>query len=446
MNSKLKFLLVLLFTTSQFVQLQAKSREIRWVDYKTALRRKINVDTKELRAEISSGKWEVLGKVNVDPLALKDLPEGFENSYFHTANDSLVYFTIFGTGQVYEFVPNTTTLRRIDQTYYRGYNFGSIPFIRKGKLYSAGGYGFWHYSNVLTSYNFDKGEWDAVIPRNEGPEVINEYGFNGYSSKEDVFYSGASTDENLFSDLKRYRIKQFFKYDFKNQQWTELGVINEELLAGNSREIYWNGTYFIQWALNKLYIIDPVANEIYVYKNNERFFVTNKEYFSKGDTIYNYWSDDNGGLEFFSVKEYLKNAEYLGPFYSRETPLLHYLLIFCIICAAAGSFWLHKRNLGNAREGYFDPSEEKLLLALMKRQNKGGLNSQQVNDVLMLHTKSFDNQRRVRVNVINKINQKMTHHYKITDAILRSTSAEDKRQSIYKLNPEAYLRLKEYFK
>jgi hypothetical protein len=32
------------------------------------------------------------------------------------------------------------------------------------------------------------------------------------------------------------------------------------------------------------------------------------------------------------------------------------------------------------------------------------------------------------------------------DAILRLASAEDKRQSIYKLSPEAYQRLKEYFK
>ncbi|MEY5069757.1 MAG: hypothetical protein RLZ47_1619 [Bacteroidota bacterium] len=446
MNRKFRFLLILLFTVSHVIQLDAKSRDIRWFDYKSALRRKINIDTKELRAEISPGKWELLGKVNVDPLALKDLPLGFVNSHFHMPNDSLIYFTIFGTGQVYEFKPTNTTLRRIDQTYYRGYNFGSIPFIRKGKLYSAGGYGFWHYSNVLTTYNFNKSEWEVVIPRNVGPEVINEYGFNGYSNNEDVFYSGASTNENLFSDLKRYRIKQFFKYDFKNQQWTELGSINEELLAETSREIYWNGTYFLQWASNKLYIIDPLANEIFVYKNNERFFVSNKEYFSKGDTIYNYWSDDNGGLEYFSVKEYLKNAEYVGPFYSRETPLLHYLLIFCIICSAAGSFWMYKRKIGNTRAGYFDSLEEKLLLALMKKHTKGGLSSQQVNDSLLLHTKSFDNQRRVRINVINKINQKMAHHYKITDAILRLASAEDKRQSIYKLSPEAYQRLKEYFK
>jgi hypothetical protein len=446
MNRKFKFLLVLLCIISQVVQLKAKSREIRWFDYKTALRRKINIDTKELQAEISPGKWELFGKVNVEPKALNDLPLGFVNSYFHTANDSLLYFTIFGTGQVYEFDQKTTTLKRIDQTYYRGYNFGSIPFSRKGKLYSAGGYGFWHYSNVITSFNFDKKEWDAVIPENAGPVVINEYGFNGYSINEDVFYSGASANENLFSDLKRYRIKQFFKYDFKNQQWTELGSINEDLLAEDSREIYWNGTYFLQWANNKLYIIDPVANEIYVYKNNERFFVTNKEYFSKGDTIYNYWSDDNGGLEYFSVKEYLKNAEYIGPFYSKETPFINYLLIFCILSSAAGSIWLYRRDVVNTRAGYFDPSEEKLLLALMKRHTKGGLSSQQVNDALLLHTKSFDNQRRVRINVINKINQKMTHHYKISEAILRLASAEDKRQSIYKLSPEALQRLKEYFK
>ena len=105
MNIKFKFLLVLLFTICQILKLDAKSREIRWFDYKTALRRKINIDTYELKAEYQAGKWITVGKVNVDPLALKDLPLGFVNSYFHTANDSLIYFTIFGTGQVYEFEP-----------------------------------------------------------------------------------------------------------------------------------------------------------------------------------------------------------------------------------------------------------------------------------------------------------------------------------------------------
>jgi len=437
MNRKFKFLLVLLFTICQLVKVDAKSREIRWFDYKTALRRKINIDTYELKAEYQVGKWITVGKVNVDPLALKDLPLGFVNSYFHSANDSLIYFTIFGTGQVYEFEPNTTTLKRIDQTYYRGYNFGSIPFSRKGKLYSAGGYGFWHYSNVITSFNFDKKEWDAVIPENAGPAVINEYGFNGYSSKEDVFYSGASANENLFSDLKRYRIKQFFKYDFKNQQWTELGSINEDLLAEDSREIYWNGTYFLQWANNKLYIIDPVANEVYVYKNNERFFVTNKEYFSKGDTIYNYWSDDNGSLEYFSVKEYLKNAEYIGPFYSIGIPWYNFAIGGVFVSLILGGL-VYNRKAKVAVKIQLNKSERELLHALLVKKPGGVLTTLEINEILSLNAKTMENQRRIRTNIINQINSKILDVFNVPDAIEREASAEDKRVILYRLKPQIF--------
>ncbi len=437
MTRKFKFLLVLLFTICQLVKVDAKSREIRWFDYKTALRRKINIDTYELKAEYQVGKWITVGKVNVDPLALKDLPLGFVNSYFHSANDSLIYFTIFGTGQVYEFEPNTTTLKRIDQTYYRGYNFGSIPFSRKGKLYSAGGYGFWHYSNVITSFNFDKKEWDAVIPENAGPAVINEYGFNGYSSKEDVFYSGASANENLFSDLKRYRIKQFFKYDFKNQQWTELGSINEDLLAEDSREIYWNGTYFLQWANNKLYIIDPVANEVYVYKNNERFFVTNKEYFSKGDTIYNYWSDDNGSLEYFSVKEYLKNAEYIGPFYSIGIPWYNFAIGGVFVSLILGGL-VYNRKAKVTVKIQLNKSERELLHALLVKKPGGVLTTLEINEILSLKAKTMENQRRIRTNIINQINSKILDMFNIPDAIEREASAEDKRVILYRLKPQIF--------
>lgn len=437
MNRKLKTVLVFIFTLFQVIQLDAKSREIRWFDYKTALRRKINVDTKELSAELSPGKWGIVGKVTIDPLALKDLPLGFENHYFHTANDSLIYFTIFGTGQVYEFEPKTATLKRIDQTYYRGYNFGSIQFSRKGKLYSAGGYGFWHYSNVLTSYNFGKGEWEAVIPENEGPSVINEQGFNGYCSSEDVFYSGASTDENLFDDLKRYRINGFYKYDFKTQKWTQLGILNKELLAENSKEIYWNGTYFLQWALNKLYIIDPKANEVYVYKNNERFFVTNKEYFSKGDTIYNYWSDDNGGLEYFSVKEYLKDAEYVGHFYTIGIPWYNFAIGGVFVSLILGGF-IYTRKSKPTLKIQLNKSERDLLLVMLMKNSGEFLTTLEINDILGLGSKTMENQRRIRTNVINQINSKILEVFNIEDAIERESSAEDKRVILYRLKSQIY--------
>lgn len=437
MKRKLRALLVTLFTITQVLQLHAKSRDFRWFDHNTALRRKINIDSKELNAEVSPGKWVLLGKVKVDSQALKDLPLTFDNTYFHTPNDSLIYFTVFGTGQVYEFEPVSKQLKRIDHTYYRGYNFGSIPFMRKGQLYSAGGYGFWNYSNVLTAYHFNKGEWEAVIPQNQGPEVINEYGFNGYSAREDVFYSGASTNENLFDDLKRYRIKGLFKYDFKTQKWTELGSINKEVLAESSREIYWNGTYFIQWALNKLYIIDPAANEVYVYKNNERFFVTNREYFSKGDTIYNYWSDDNGGLEYFSVKEYLKNAEYLGPFYSSGIPWYNYALGGTFILLILGGL-VYTRKAKVTVKIQLNKSERDLLHALLMKKPGEVLTTLEINEILGLNAKTMENQRRIRTNVINQINRKILDVFTIDDAIERKASAEDKRITLYRLKPQIY--------
>lgn len=437
MNRKFKILVLLVVLVSQVLQLDAKSREIRWFDYKTALRRKINIDTYELKAEYQVGKWITVGKVKVDPLALKDLPLGFENSYFHTANDSLIYFTIFGTGHVYEFKPGSRQIRRIDQTFYRGYNFGSVQFIRKGKLYSAGGYGFWHHSNVLTTYNFRKAEWELVIPQNEGPEVINEYGFNGYSSRDDVFYSGGSKNQKQYRDLKEYRIPSFYKYDFKTQQWTELGAINEELLAKNTREIYWTGTYFIQWAIDKLYIIDPVANEVYVYKNNERFFVTNQEFFSKGDTVYNYWSDDNGSLEFFSVKEYLKHAEYIGPFYSIGIPWYNFAVggVF-VLLILGGLFYTRRASLSVKIQ--LNKSERELLQALLLKKPGEFLTTVEINELLGLNSKTMENQRRIRTNVINQINAKILDVLNIPNAIEREPSAEDKRLTLYRLKSQVF--------
>ena len=440
-----KLILICLLFFLPFMEVLAKSRNFYWVDPATTYRNYIQLDTYELFIERTPGQWVNEGKVKLDPKIHNDIPPSFDTQYFILEGGKKIRFTLKGTGQVYEYEPAQRTFKRIDRTFYRGYNFDAVQFMRQGKLYSFGGYGFWHFSNVLTYYDELRAEWEILRPNNIGPTSIDSKGFSGYAQKLDVFYSGASAITVPLEKFKSKLGEDFFVFDFKTKSWTFLGKINSLLDQSTNWDVFWTGTYFLKWENDQLFIIDPTNNEVLLYQNNEKFFTTNGQYFVKGDTVYNYWND-KGNIDYFSVKEILNKATYVGPFYSRETPLLHYLLIFCIICSAAGSFWIYKRKIGNARAGYFDSLEEKLLLALMKRHTKGGLSSQQVNDSLLLHTKSFDNQRRVRVNVINKINQKMTHHYKISEAIVRLASAEDKRQSIYKLSPEAYQRLKEYFK
>ena len=81
-----------------------------------------------------------------------DWPPGLSTNYFQTGPDQFT-ITILGTGQTYVFNSGECLLSRIDKTYFRGYNFQPIQFIRQDTLISLGGTGFWRNHNIATFFH-----------------------------------------------------------------------------------------------------------------------------------------------------------------------------------------------------------------------------------------------------------------------------------------------------
>jgi hypothetical protein len=73
------------------------------------------------------------------------------------------------------------------------------------------------------------------------------------------------------------------------------------------------------------------------------------------------------------------------------------------------------------------------------------LSTVEVNELLGLSSKTLENQRRIRLNTIAKLNQTIQFYFKIEKAIERHVSQEDKRQSRYSLKAEAVKALNAYF-
>jgi DNA-directed RNA polymerase beta' subunit len=89
------------------------------------------LDLKEgiLWKERLSQKWTNEGKLASEGLILNDLPPNPNINCFKI--DSHYVFTFPGTGQVYQFNLMKRQLKRLDKTYYRGFNFNAIQFVRK---------------------------------------------------------------------------------------------------------------------------------------------------------------------------------------------------------------------------------------------------------------------------------------------------------------------------
>jgi hypothetical protein len=407
------------------------------------MRVRIDLDNYDLYRELSAGGWVNEGKIDVNPADLKDLTPSINNHYFFYDKGERIRLTLDGTGQIFDFIPASKKLSRLDRTIHSGFNFGAQRFIREGVVHSFGGTGFWSFSQALTYYDEKTAEWQLLRSRNPGPLSIFN-GYQGYSAKSDMFYSGGSEFYQFLEKLDIEYSDEFYAFDFKTHQWVLLGDINADLPYKKLREIIWTGNYFIHFANDKLYTIDPAKNKVYEYHDPNKVLQGGYMNYSKGDTVFTYWHINDGPVVKFSVSEILAKSEFLGPFYTPKTNRWFYVLGLGIVFVVFGAYLWIKKSKKTQVSLFFNSLEIKLLRALMHQDVSSPLSTNEINDILELSDKSLENQRRIRMNIINQVNQKIALFFQVEKAIERIASHEDKRLILHKLNPEVVKHIKDY--
>ena len=417
------------------------NRYFTWVDPKTNLRNRINLDDYQLFQENLLGKWENKGVVKVDKNIFNHLPSFINNNFFIYDEGERIRITIQGTGQVYEFFPSKKELIRIDNTFHSGYNFGSNLFIRNGTLYCLGGEGFWNYNPTITFFDEKLKEWEILRPKNKGPIPIVD-GYQGYHEKSDVYYSGGSGLKNYLEDEKTEYVDDLFLFDFKQNEWSYVGKINPELPFKKSRGIVWTGEYFFHFSDGNIYILNPEKNEVYLYKDKTKSFREGYHQYVNKDTIVLFWSINDGPTVKLSISEIVKSSTYWGKFYTTGLNITwYYIGVLLLFIPTILYFKKRKRNskLVNLE---FTELEKRLLSKLIGLNPDEYLTTIDMNELLDTNNKTQENQRRIRFNVISEINKKINSMYGFKDGIIRTSLPEDKRLTVYKLNPEVIGKIK----
>jgi hypothetical protein len=226
----------------------------------------------------------------------------------------------------------------------------------------------------------------------------------------------------------------FYSFDFDQKSWSYLGDISSDLLAAMDQDIFWTGRYFVQFSSEGLNIIDPVENQVYAVNRSEADLQVAPLMFVSENKLIGYWDEEGGKSKVYDIQAYLKIAKPIGQFYTRPNYLLYGGLSFVALAILVFLFF-SKRRTKMKSDLELDEFEMKLLRALLDSEQ--GLTSIEVNEILGLSTKSMDNQRKLRVQVIASINQKFHLKYRTGNIIVRNSSSVDKRQSQYALVPEA---------
>ncbi len=403
-----------------------------WYDTELKLRKRIDLQTKSLEWEKSPGTWVFHARLELDSSILHRLPPRIAPHSF-SLGAGRTRLTLSGTGQVYELDEVKNTLTRVDQTFYAGYNFGAAVFRRKNQIYSFGGSGFWNFSKTLTYFSESKKEWENIKTNNLGPQAIFN-GFQGYASEKDQFYAGGSEYHQFLNEELGKRDAGFYAFDFEKHVWSYLGDISADLLHAKNQEIFWTGRYFVQFSNPVVYLIDPMENQVYELRSAETSFQVAPLMYVGNNQLVGFWDDEGGKRTVYDIGEMVKMAKPIGQFYSRPNYAL-YMGLACLALAWIAFLFYSSRRKKITSDMELDDYEWKLLRALM--QSSEGLSSIEVNEVLGLSTKSLDNQRKLRVQVIANMNQKFHMKYRSGNIIIRNPSLVDKRQSQYSLSPEA---------
>lgn len=409
-----------------------------------------------LSKESKDGSWEQVGNLTLDQVNVLELPFNAPLNVFTFHEQLLV--TIPGTGQVYELDLDKMRLSRLDKTFYRGYNFQAIQYVRHDTLFSLGGMGFWHANNVLTYFSFAKKEWELASTPNElGPRWLRN-DFGGYDEKRNVI--SAIEFPSLYDAKNQSTHFRYFEKSIHQNAWNHLGEVNVALLhkLGITRleSIFLNGNYFF---LNGPMLVwaDPQTNQLYQVHSLIPMFNLNFEMGFKNGYLYSYHKNSDpvkldGRIQIDSISiEKLKSLStakgefYIVP-YSEDFWISGGL---ALLVAVTGIFYsLYRKrskiipeNTPEQLDG-LPMGASDFLLACLQFPKGFAFSSQHFTELMGYGSYAYETQRQVRSKMIKGINSYFWVRYRMKDLIIRKTAKDDKRFSVYLISEEHYLTLK----
>ncbi len=420
-----------------------------WVDYKVKKLNRIDLQTKTFEVKKFDGSWERQFEVKFNQVNLADIPNSCTPLNFE--RNKRIIFSIPGTGQVYEFDKVNKVLQRMDQTFFRGYNFFALQYVKNDTLFSLGGEGFWRSNSILSCFDFKSKEWEQIITYGDVPNGILSLhaGINPNQTKiiaTEAFQQGD------------YQVPHvgFYELDLVNYVWKRKGKVDllalKKLGQATANFIMLGNLMFLN-DRQMGFFVDSESNQIYKYNGPKKhFFLMETELFLHGDQILSKQYDknrpgDNFKIDSMSIAELKKHAQLIGKFYVEEplfTPIV-YLLIGISLCLLSSLFvnvWFlsNKKVRSNSSSLLTMPSGGKEFIELYKVNGEEYLvGTEEISLLLGCEKKAFDTQRQYRAHFINTMNQYFADNYQIEEAIFRKADDGDKRFIKYGLKKSVFL-------
>lgn len=164
---------------------------------------------------------------------LSDLPANFSTEGYNLVKDhSGLYVIPQGTGRMYKVDTSKGGYqwRRIDSTYFTGYNFRSIAFSIDSIFYSFGGNGFWNTNGTLRNFNVFSKQWDATMLSENiyWTKVANGFFMIDTASKTLSVKALSAPSHEVLKSSNNEKIKEgLYRLNIKTGDWTRMGKMRD---------------------------------------------------------------------------------------------------------------------------------------------------------------------------------------------------------------------------
>jgi hypothetical protein len=149
---------------------------------------------------------------------------------------------VSGTGRLYQIglEQDSLVFRRVDSTYFEGYDFMPIVFTLSDTIYSYGGYGFWKNNGHLRFYDPINNDWNIVPIDWEVPatSAFAFYWFDGLNGELYIGH-GRSLNNGLIGtgDPGTNLDDTLWVLNIHDRKWRKLGTLTKDLTHG--RNTHW---------------------------------------------------------------------------------------------------------------------------------------------------------------------------------------------------------------
>jgi hypothetical protein len=399
-----------------------------------------------------NNRWVPFGQLDVS-VPDRRLPY-LSHAVAHKREQGGYYVGVSGFGHLWEY--RQGRLERLDTTFFAGSNFGADRFVYHDTLYSHGGYGFWLNHGVLTYFDPRYKEWErTALTGYSGP--VQPYPISGFSGKNKRWVWSVSSYREMDAQPMFEPNGLVYELDLVRRSMKTAGHVRHSIWKQLGSPIAaWDSVVLVE-GLHGGVLIDMAKNEVRLVPENVMVsaLLAPLDDWGAGCVAL----DDT--LEIFSIKDRARSQVMvhdriaLRDLWEASTPLGSFLepvwinglkrnfwlpLLTLVIGLAA--WWVGKQGPSKPRGVLFfyrslDSYEQRLLGAMLAAPGAKKWTSHELDAVLQIQDKTWDNQRKIRKTTLNDLNNKALQFLNVSPLISDERDLEDRREKRYFVANEA---------